>query len=677
MKFFLKQMSIRNFKGIRDLVIDFGHSTDILGRNASGKSTVFDAFTWCLFGKDSHDNVAFEIKPLDENGTALSQVDNEVELILIVTDELGNKKTNIVRHIHREKWSKKRGSEVAEFVGNTHDYFWNDVPLQAGEFKQKVEGLIPESLFKLITNPHYFNGMKWQDRRKTLMAIGGDISAQEVINSISNTKPEYFTLLIEALNSDKSIAELRAQLAANKKKLRDELERIPIRIDELARNTPEPLQWDVLQAGIDAKKQRISDIDNALTDAAQAEKEIGNKRLALQKEVNELEFEIQRRQNQIKDDFFAARNKRLDELKDVGRRLTEARRNKNIKATEAAQNALNIDGFNEKMDALRARYEAEANKNIEFDAHEFTCPTCLRALEPGDIDAKKAKLLENFNQEKTRTLEKINSEGLYWKEAKERLVALNKKYHEGIELLNNESEQLDQELQRLHGCHESLLAKEEADIADALIADMVLKDLKLKLASKTDNLNAPKSIAEDSRADLKAEKVGLLSEVNQLAIEFNKKDQIEQAGIRRKELEESQRKLAGQLAAIEKAEYGVLQFEQAEVDLLEDRINVKFKFARFKMFNKLVNGGMEPCCDTTYDGVPYNDLNTAAKMLVGIDIINVLCDHYKVSAPIFLDNRESVTTVPKTKSQIINLIVSPNDPELRVSTSNAVQAETA
>jgi hypothetical protein len=88
--------------------------------------------------------------------------------------------------------------------------------------------------------------------------------------------------------------------------------------------------------------------------------------------------------------------------------------------------------------------------------------------------------------------------------------------------------------------------------------------------------------------------------------------------------------------------------------------------ARFKLFNTLVNGGIDPCCETVYDGVPYSNLNNGARLNIGLDIINTLAEHYGFAPPVWLDNAESVVNILPTKGQQIRLIVSAADKKLRI-----------
>ena len=91
---------------------------------------------------------------------------------------------------------------------------------------------------------------------------------------------------------------------------------------------------------------------------------------------------------------------------------------------------------------------------------------------------------------------------------------------------------------------------------------------------------------------------------------------------------------------------------------MSQSINDLFYITEFKLFKKLVNGEYEETCESLHNNVPYGKgLNTAARINVGLDIINVLCDKYGVYAPIFVDNAESVSDILETKGQKICMYV--------------------
>lgn len=165
----IKKLSLLNFKGIRKLEINyFAKETKIFGDNATGKTSIFDAFSWLLFGKDSNDRTQFEIKTLDKNNNVIHKLDHEVSAILLIDDE----EVALSRTL-KEKWVKKRGALEAEYTGNETSYTWDEVPVSAGEFSKKISEIVDENVFKLITSPTAFNSLKWQDQRQELIKYIG------------------------------------------------------------------------------------------------------------------------------------------------------------------------------------------------------------------------------------------------------------------------------------------------------------------------------------------------------------------------------------------------------------------------------------------------------------------------------------------------------------------------
>ena len=165
---------------------------------------------------------------------------------------------------------------------------------------------------------------------------------------------------------------------------------------------------------------------------------------------------------------------------------------------------------------------------------------------------------------------------------------------------------------------------------------------------------------------LKVKRVDVTNNINATQSKLNNEAAIDRANKRITELEAQENKLAEELADFEGSEFSILEFTKSKVDAIERKINGKFKQVKFKMFDVQNNGGEVECCETLINGVPFSDANNAAKINAGIDIINTLCHHYDVYAPIFIDNRESVTKLIDSDSQIVNLIVSEADKKLRV-----------
>ena len=123
------------------------------------------------------------------------------------------------------------------------------------------------------------------------------------------------------------------------------------------------------------------------------------------------------------------------------------------------------------------------------------------------------------------------------------------------------------------------------------------------------------------------------------------------------ELEIQMRAQASELARLDGLEFTMSEFSKAKTAMLEEKVNKRFSFVRFKMSEQLINGAETETCTATVDGVPYADLNKAKKTNAGLDIINAICRHMALSAPIFIDNAESVNELLPPPSQQIRLRV--------------------
>ncbi|HAQ39503.1 MAG TPA: hypothetical protein DCM73_00765, partial [Clostridiales bacterium] len=194
------------------------------------------------------------------------------------------------------------------------------------------------------------------------------------------------------------------------------------------------------------------------------------------------------------------------------------------------------------------------------------------------------------------------------------------------------------------------------------------KDRKAILAEISDLENSLSDVRNNQNAE--AEKVRLRIEPIKEQIKAHEKNVLiheQQEGIckRISELEASRLKLNEALEELDMLIFLCDEFIKAKVSAIEESINSKFDKARFKLFDVQINGGISEVCEVTYNGVPFADLNNAAKINTGIDVINTLGKHYEFDAPIFIDNAESVTSLYETPSQIIRLVVSENDKSLR------------
>ena len=229
----LLELKLNHFKGIKEFTFSpNGKNVGVYGDNATGKTTLFDAMNWLLFGKDSLNRTDFGIKTIDKNGDEISKIEHSV----VGTFDVEGTPVELNRQ-YKEIWSKKRGCATESFSGHTTEYLIDGVPQSEKEYMAYVNSLIDSDVFKLITNPLYFNEiMNWQDRRQLLLNICGDVTDDDVIQSSKK-----LTTLTDIING-KSIDEHKKKITARKTVINKELTMIPERIDELYKLIPDTVE---------------------------------------------------------------------------------------------------------------------------------------------------------------------------------------------------------------------------------------------------------------------------------------------------------------------------------------------------------------------------------------------------------------------------------------------------
>lgn len=629
----LLKLNLQNFKGIRNSEFDFGGiDATIYGDNATGKTTVFDSLCWLLFGKDSLDRADFEIKTL-ENGEPIHKVNHEVEAEFLNDD--GNSFT--LRRVYREKYSSPRGGDT-KLTGHTTDYFINEVPVKEKEYKQYINDVIAEDVFKLITNPLHFNEQySWQNRRKLLLEISGDIKDDEVINSRSE-----LTRLAELLNG-RTVDEQRKIVAAKKTAINKELDMIPVRIDEALRNKADiAASESKLTTDIETLNKSINELENQKATIIN-----GFSSTEKRSKIDEIGRQLKARQSEVLSIYNSEKQRKRGEYEALLTQLKIIESEHDRYTDRAYDLAKDIERESKRIETLQAEFDT-------FNAQEFnkeTCPTCGQPL-PED---KQAELEAAFNSEKAAKLEE-------WQSLIESAKKLKADYEERREVLLVKADGLTKEIEDKTKAYESKFKEYESYLEPNVEDDPDYKGLKAELflleldeGEEADDKEVVR--LDDEISSVKEKRAALETELNKYTLNAD----IQKRVI---ELESQQQKLAAEKNLLDETSFLIDEFVKAKVDMLEESINSHFEYARFKMFNVLVNGNIEECCETTYKGVPYRSMNNAARMNVGLDIINALTKFYNVTAPVFIDNAEAVTDFIKCNSQTIKLVVDADFKEL-------------
>ncbi len=663
----IKEINLINFKGLKNETIKFNHVTNIFGDNGVGKTTIFDAFTWLLFGKDSTDRKDFEIKTLDKNNKVIPQIEHEVSAIIDVNGE-----EILVKRVLREKWVKKRGSLDSEFSGNETVYFWNEVPKSQREFQEKISSILNESVFKMITNPLAFNSMKWQDKRTALIDIVGNVSDTDIAG---NNKS--FIALLNKL-SNKSLDEYKKQIAAQRKKMNDEIKSIPTRIDEVSRNTSDALDFPKLKSEKSTLEKSVENIQSQIDDKNKAYDAVLLKRQEASNKIFELKSKLQNVEFETTSKIQSEQNTGNSELENITKQLDVKQLelqsiDNGIVTLKSQLTSLEnqVSSLENQVSSKRDSWGIENAKELNFDDNDFSCPTCKRGFEAQDVQNKKAQLEKSFIDNKNVKLIEINEQGKSLAKQKTSVENSIITLKERIEKGDNSSKELTLEIVNIESLIENASKhKSETPLEDfsklvenALLENVEYQNIKKEIAVFEVVNTTVNPVNVDS---LKTERTNIdnqIIEINkQLAIET----QITLSNKRVGELEKQEQTLAQSISDLECEQFTIENFIKKKIDTLESMINEKFSYVKFKLFETQINGAEVECCHALIDGVPFSDANTASKINTGLDIINTLCEFYKITAPIFIDNRESIINIIDCKSQIVNLIVSKPDKRLRV-----------
>lgn len=628
----LQEMKLENFKGIRDLKIDFnGQDTRISGRNATGKTTIVDAFTWLFFNKDSQGSADFDVKTKNSKGEFLHNLEHSVEAVLFVG---GDEKT--FKKVFKEKYVKKRGSNDAEFSGHTTDYFVDDVPRKKKEYDDIVNKLFDARLFPIITDPFYFSQkMNWRDRRKLLIDLLGDISDDAVFATNSE-----LAALEPSLNG-KTVEDLRAQLKSQMKPINSELKTIPIKINEAKMAIPsniEEFDNDKYLSICDEINELETMKNIALSGGTIAEKEtelinLRNKKLLIENEIPN--YKKQKKE-------FSDLSLHKDDLERKIKMLNEQ-----VETAEEKKKSNEI-----RRDNLRKRF---VETNTQEYKSDNKCPTCGQELPAEQIQ----KAVDCFNENKAKELEQINAAGMKLKAEYDELEKVASSAKEAIVNCTIELDKVNKEI-----------TEKKNEIAN--IQENFDKQQQPKIKAVESQIN---SLNDEIKA-LKLDKSSVVIEydgkINALKEEKAKFDaikaQINIANIQKKridELEAREDALASEYSKKDELLYLTDLFVKAKVEMLTQNINSHFDLCEFKMFDIQINGGLEECCEIIYKGVSYVNLNNAAKINCGLDVINTICNFKDLYVPIFVDNAESVNDTLKTNSQQIKLFVT-NDESLEI-----------
>jgi DNA repair exonuclease SbcCD ATPase subunit len=656
----LKELVLENFQGIPALTItQNGDSFSVYGTNGTGKTTIGNSISWLLFDKPIDNVKNYNPKTKDAAGNDVHNLHHSAEGTFILED--GSMVT--LKKDFYEVYKKKRGSAAEEFSGHTVDFYIDGVPVKQKEYQSRLDSMFTAEQAKVLTSPEYFSEqLNWKDRRKMLLEVCGDISDDVVITSTNELAqlPEY--LLKPGSDSARyTVEEFMAIANSKRSELNKKMQDIPTRIDEAQKAKPElpfatesgiETELATLRSKLD-EKQAIASSMTAGEAASQLRIELNNVKAAMAEDEAKYRAECR--------DMNAAAEQIIADLQKEKVNISLSER-KLAAELEEKQNKL------KKIEKLRSEmleeYKAEKTKSWSGNT---VCPTCGQDLPEEKVQAA----IEEFNLAKSKRLEAINQRGKT-ECSKDMIADLSQQ----IEMLIKDSADLS-------------IAKEviESKIAEAeksLVQPAPYQTTERYRSYVAQIAEIEKKMLDGTKA-LENEKQALNGEIsllrNRIADWENQKSRYAMVKMQDERISQLEAEEKNMAAAYENLQHGIYLCElfiKRKVSMLDERINSRFKNVRFKLFNELINGGVEECCTVlcqTNAGLkPWESANYGSRVNAGLEIIDRLSEYWGVSVPVVIDFSESIVAPYRTANQMVRLVVSEKDKTLRIEKDNVAAA---
>lgn len=636
----LFQLQVDNFKGCRHLTLDLqGRSASIYGDNAAGKTTIYDAFVWLLFGKDSRGRVDFEIKPLDPGGQV---ADHAAVTAVEATLDVDGVPLQL-RRTYFERWRVKRGGGEATYDGNTSEYFVDGVPMKKSEYENRIRELVSEDVFRVLTNVSWFcEGMDWRRRRDMLFQVCELPRDKDIMAADPRFEP------LSAAMGGLSMEDYKRKIQAERKGFNAGRNTIPARLDE---------QKKIVErlSGIDFPAVRTQrDTTAAKLEQLQAELvKLGHgalletKRNELAAARNAIEAEINHNASHRQSQTVPVEDRRPAIKTAMDKAAAEAARWRRMAAGE--ENT--IRDLETKIQACRDSWAVENARSFQAG----NCPTCGQTLPEAALRAAR----DRFEADKKKSMQEAVDRA---NDAKASLAAASGRRDEFMQAAAG----AESEASRLRAELEAYRPEAQPEILDLPGHTERLAAAEEKARSLAAEVERLEGETTAIRAEITAKVGTLQTEVEALNGELAKEAMLTFARRRSDELREEARKAASALDEVDRMLFLCEEFARHKVRYVENAINSRFQLIRWKLYDQQVNGGLADCCEALVTGVPYAALNNGGRINAGLDVIGALSSYYGVGVPLFIDNAESVTRLLPMDGQVIRLVVSKTDKELRV-----------
>lgn len=640
-----KKIRIRNFRGLVSFDANLeGRSVRISGANGLGKSSVADAITWVLFGKDSRRRTAFPIDPVDDEGRIIHNLDVSVELQMLIDGQ-----PTTLRRRRQEKWVQKRGMTREQLDGHQTTCYIDGRPLPSSDFSSHVDTIVKEELFRALTTPDYFPSLPMDQQYRLLVKIVGTRTLAEIA-----AKDEEALKVVDELGQ-RSIDQYRQGLTYDLQRTRKELETIPVRLSEvqgfIEQVKAKGADGKTAQRhakGIEEKLRQVTQEIDSMAGVVRAENARYNDQRAYIQQLRQqraaIEDRVEKQNREARTLHQSLVCKAKEELEVTEERHTAAK-------TMLGLHERRLKDLEQQLTDFRSRWEEVERLSFSWNAEEAVCPTCGQPLPQDQADQKRVEAEMRFNERKMRQQDALDEEGKKLAASKQRLQDLSAAAREEMATAERLTPEARERLSKAEA--EPI---EQADYHDAsdwqrLTAEI---DQRVKELEQTTQAQEPPQLAA-----LRTEEQAYRKELRLLEQTIDRSKQIDEYIRREKELQKQRTTLSGEVARMQTRLEAAERLQLMEANDLQKRVNDLFPSVRFRLSRELLNGREVGHCELSVDGVPYSGLSTSERINAGLELINAIARHYNIVAPIVIDNAEAVNKVAPTIGQQILLEVSP------------------
>lgn len=629
MKIEITTMTLRNFKKVREQKIDFQHNTLISGGNKTGKTTIYDAYLWCVFGALSKKNGT--VQPLDAENKIRHKLETSVTVVLNVDNEREVR----LQRILSERWSAKDTADE-KLLGTQTTRFINDVPYSEVAYKKKLGEICDYDRWFMLSNINLFMSYKVEERRRILMSIAGNLDEK----SPMKLYPIVYRGVVE---ERKDINEIFAQYNTTKNKADKELDEIPAKV-----NAQDALKveadFERLQERKNELDKEILSLDLALQGSSEKNPLVEDYLTKLQS-CNEKEAKAQKEWQKSK----------IKQIDDLTKKILDASNVLIDTKTRYERDAKNNNESKIKLAEIEIKFKQKIKEWNDVNEKKFcfnqtdVCPICGRPYTDEMKEKEYANAVVEYNAHKAEKLTRIQNEA---SELKQQMVVLkgNINTFEQITKVDNKTA-----IQKAQTTYNELVTErtEVQKMEWDCTAEKSLLDHELKEIQAT----KPIQDADTSVEDIKAKKKSLSLERDEIIKRLAGLDTNKRIEQEKKKLNERSLELAQIIADCNEAIRQIKDYKKAKITAVEEKVNTFFSLVRWKFYeqNTSNDGEKAICAAIDKGGVDYDNTNDGTVINMGVDIIGGISKALNLFVPLFVDRKESAEEIVSVKQQTIYL----------------------